>query len=223
MRTRRHLNPRLASSFARLEILAVVACNGISRCQKSELLGDFEVAIWGEKALWVLSKDSDRVMVVWEEFLDMMCHDPAILDHGNPARVDEHVVEGREDRVNAGLLSALRDQVSRLLRRSEVRIGISFFFITAGVAIAIAGLSWDFPRAGEETLTAMIRDLKASMEMDLKAWICGSVVGAVVDFGRMPWGFVNILGAVVFGLVLRLLVQKVEVLVGGLTFVRDIL
>ena len=186
-----------------------------------ELLGDFEEAIWGEKALWVLSKDSDRVMVVWEEFLDMMCHDPAILDEGNPARLDEHVVEGREDRVDAGLLSALRDQVSRLLRRSEVRIGLSFFFFIAGVAIAIAGLLWDFPRAGEDTLIAMIQDLKASMEMDLTAWICGSAVGFVVDFFRIPWGLMNILGAVFFGLVLGLLVQKVEVFVGGLTFVRE--
>ncbi|CAD6592316.1 MAG: hypothetical protein ASARMPREDX12_005978 [Alectoria sarmentosa] len=186
-----------------------------------ELLGDFEEAIWGEKALWVVSKDSDRVMVVWEEFLDMMCHDSAILTQRNPARVDERGIEGREDRVDAGLLSALRDQVSRLRRRSEVRIGLFFFFFTAGVAIAIAGLLWDFPRTGEDILIAMIRDLKASMEVNLEVWGCGYVVGAVMIVCGIPWGFKTVFGAVVFGLALRLLVYKAEVLVGSLAFVRE--
>ena len=186
-----------------------------------ELLGDFEEAIWGEKALWVVSKDSDRVMVVWEEFLDMMCHDSAILTQRNPARVDERVIEGREDRVDAGFLSALRDQVSRLRRRSEFRIGLFFFFFTAGVAIAIAGLLWDFPRTGEDMLIAMIRDLKASMDMNLEAWGCGYVVGAVMIVCGIPWGFKTVFGAVVFGLALRFLLHKAEVLVGSLAFVKE--
>lgn len=54
----------------------------ISRMQKRQLLERFEKDLWGEKGgLGVQeeeNEESDRIMGVWEEFLDSMCAESAL-------------------------------------------------------------------------------------------------------------------------------------------------
>ena len=63
----------LDSSFGLFEILAVTSSNGISRTQKAQLLEVFEKSTRYERARWTMTKDRNRVMTVFEQFLDKMC------------------------------------------------------------------------------------------------------------------------------------------------------
>lgn len=88
------LSRALESSFARLEILAVVASNGISQTQKTQLLKTSKKSLCSEKAFWKLSNNSDRVMIVWEEFLNKMCNDSAASDNQNRGPLNERAAVG---------------------------------------------------------------------------------------------------------------------------------
>lgn len=211
--TRKRLNRELASSFARLEILAVVAGNGISREQKSQLLDVFGKSIWGEKALWVLTKNSDRVMVVWEELLESMSTNSAIrTEEERVVQLIEQLVGMRGEQQNKNIFLVLRNQVSRWLRIPEAQIGL--FFFTAAVTAAMAFL-WDRRAGGEDTFTWKILELEASTGMDWKAWLCVCFVHMVFAFYRIPLGYKTLLGGLIFGLVLRHFKQMFEFLLNG--------
>lgn len=210
--TRANLNRELASSFARLEILAVVAGNGISRDQKSQLLDVFENSLWGEKALWVLTKNSDRVMVVWEEFLESVCTKSAITsEEERVIQLVEQLVAMPEDHRNL-LFFALQTRVSHWLRMPDVQAGL--FVLTAPVS-AVTTFLWNRGAGGEYSITGMILDWKASTGMYRRAWLSAIFVDMIFAFYRIRLGYKTFLGALVLGLVLSSLGPTFEFLLNG--------
>ena len=77
---RNRLSRPMASSFASLETLAVVASNGVSLTQKTRLLEVVKNALWSEKRDWTSADSGDRIMAAWEEFLNQMCEEPAVVE-----------------------------------------------------------------------------------------------------------------------------------------------
>ena len=128
---RHRLSRPMASSFASLETLAVVASNGVSPSQRTRLLGVVKNALWSEKR----SADSgDRIMVAWEEFFNQMCDESAAVETRAARRPRQ------DDELGLG-----------------VEIALVFSF--AAMAYIPTGLLWDRRFGRVDSLTAMSLEL----------------------------------------------------------------
>ena len=151
-----------------------------------------------------MTENSDRIMVVWEEFLNKMCNEPAIPDEGNPAATRGH-------QMLVGLLFRSRDRISRwFLPQDSGEVRSWHCFYTVSLAVAVMGMRWSGIAGGEKTMI----DLCASS----KDLFFGCVVGLPVSVSRVPWGHKIISSAVVSVLMLRVLIR-----LAGFFLVRDLL
>ena len=195
---RQRLRPALASSFARLGFYAFIEKKGISRVRKAQRLENIRKSLRGDKSL-----HKDRIMVVWNEFLDKMCNEPATPDEGNPAAIREH-------RVIGNWIFGVWDQISRsFLLEDPVEVLSWLCFYNASLLVAAMGL-WGGDKAGNDKTKI---EMFASSEKLFIGWM----VGLVTSTSRTPWGWKIIPSAVVF-----VLMVKVLVLLAGVFLVEDL-
>lgn len=180
---RNHLNTALKSSFARLEILAVVAPNGISQTQKNQLLSG--------RTLWALNKNSDRVSVVWEEILEKMCNGSTA-----PGSKNHEAVNGRA-------LGALVGGFNWLpLRKRDYQMGLTI--TTMGIASGITGVLLDVCTGRPTTMIGLVSELGGCLLM--------SVIGEIIRIYGMPGKYDNTRPGFVFGVAFSLYVRQAEAL-----------
>lgn len=186
--TRAQLSPALASSFARLEVLAVTAENGISCVQRARLFKDMKKSLRGDKALCQMAENGDRIMVVWEEFFNKICNEPVTPAEGNPAAIRGYRV----------IANWLLDQLSRCLDEDSAETIIWLCFYIASLVIADMALLGGV-KAGDYKAATQI--LMSSRDLFI-----GSVVGLAFSMPRIPRGYKVYFSGVVSVLLLRALV-----------------
>lgn len=201
---RKSLSPALVSSFARLEILLVVAGKGISRAQRSQLLDVFE------KPRWAMTNTSDRVMVVWKEFLNSMCNESETPLEENPARLNGPIAAMRQVRLHLDRVLAYRELLQDwLLSLRIIDARIRLLSYAVGVAVGTMDLLLDLVPGHDSIWSATNSHLDAmSLRLLLRVWF----LGLVVCVCRVPWGHEIAFAAMVSGLLLGLCIHAVVLL-----------
>lgn len=207
---REPLSPALALSFARLEVLAVTAHNGISGAQKRWLLKSIKQSLQplqGDTALDTTTENIDRIVVVWEEFLHKICKKTVRTDKGNPMAIGRH-------QVIANQLFGSWDQITRcfLPDSPERACWVSFYSVSFGLAVWV--ILWIRCVGGEEILIEMLGSSTALFY--------GCIVGLPVSISRVPLGYKIISSFATCGLMSILLVDLAAFFLGGTLSQREV-
>ena len=192
--TGERLSPALASSFARIAFHSITGENNISRIRKAQLLEIIQRLLRDDRTLSPMAESNDRIMVVWEEFLNNMCNESATPDEGNPAAI-------RGPRVIVNRLLGSWDQILRYyLEENFVEVFGGLFFYAVGLLVVNMGLV-GIELAGDEKT-------KFKMLISSRDLLIGCIVGAAVSMSQISRGYKIFSGAVVSVLLLRVLVPS---------------
>lgn len=197
--TRERLSRPLASSLARLDMLPVLASNGLSQTQKSQLLWSLESSFKSEAAG---GTRIDQIMAAWEELLSKYLRNapaaPAIVV---PARQSVRVVVRRQQPIQNNQ-PIQNEHVSLVVHRHDFQAAL--FFSVAGLLYVPAKFVCDkyaFSRSDS---------LASSLESVLLWLICCWVPIAVAE-NRVPLKWKVVLPGALLGVVFAVLVAWVDV------------
>ena len=213
MARERLLGP-IASAFARLETVAVVESNGISRSQRGRLFEALWSDLRGQKSLWGCKDGGERIMVAWEEFYYLLCaHTPENFVR-NP---DRSVVRAAPLAQANSPRQAPAGQPARQPlppRHGDVRIAFSKWQVRAALFVAMVGVAYvpsaylyDLNTGRRDTFTALLLSTATFLISCVAAGCIAAAPGLPDSEGRYV-----VLGWIV-GAVLGVGVRRFDVLI----------